>query len=160
MNLSLGVLDVSYGSAHGAGSNSAPTTAEVARILEDRFSVMATFYDSRQEKIGSWISESLADAVEAIVSGEHVEPFLAATQKIDSEFRDFLSADEMSKMLASLTESERDYFVSSTGGFTGAALRGVNHRKKHPFSKNNKARPAFVDSGLYRSSFRASVVDD
>lgn len=155
MKLNLGVLDVSY--AGSSGSNSAITTSEVAKILEDRYSVMETFYESRKDKIGEWLAESVGDAVDAVVFGDHVEPFLDATQRIESAFRDFLSADEMSKMLAGLTESERDYFLSSTGGFNGASLRGINHRKKHPFSKKNKARPAFVDTGLYRSSFRSWV---
>jgi hypothetical protein len=34
---------------------------------------------------------------------------------------------------------------------------GVNHRKKHPYSSENEARPAFIDTGLYMASFRAMI---
>jgi len=37
---------------------------------------------------------------------------------------------------------------------TKAALRGVNHRLKHPYRRRG-ARPSFVDTSLYMSSFKA-----
>jgi hypothetical protein len=37
---------------------------------------------------------------------------------------------------------------------SAAADAGVNHRKKRPYAKRD-ARPAFVDTGLFVSSFRA-----
>lgn len=158
MNLVFGVLDVAYGGARG--SNGATTTKDVATILEDRYHVMETFYASRQEKIGEWLAESVADAIDSVVNGEAASnstPTFAGEQNIEAAFRAFLSANEMASIVAGLTESERNYFLGSTGGFTGAASAGVNHRKKHPFSKKNKARPAFIDTGLYQSSFRAWI---
>lgn len=161
VKLVLGTLDVAYGGAHGRGDG-ATTTGDVAELLESRYHVMATFYDSRQDKIGEWLAGSVANAIETLVAAPkeakpNLMPTADAEQKIEAEFRGFLDADEMTKMVAGLSESERSYFIGSTGGFSGAALAGVNHRKKHPFSKKNKARPAFVDTGLYRQSFRAVI---
>lgn len=155
MKLVLGVLDVAYSDASAGG---ATTTGEVATILEDRYHVMTTFYDSRQEKIADWLAGSVADAIENLVAtGRNVAPTFEAEQQIETEFREFLSRNEMASMLATLTPSELAYFTDSTGGFTGAASRGVNHRMKHPYAKANKARPAFIDTGLYQASFRAWI---
>lgn len=157
MKLVLGVLDVAYSDASKGG---ATTTAEVARILEDRYHVMETFYFSRQDKIDDWLAGSISRAIETMAeTGEAVMPTFEAEQRIEAEFRAFLSANEMATMLGSLTASERDYFMGSTGGFMGAATAGVNHRKKHPYAKRNKARPAFIDTGLYQASFRAWIED-
>jgi hypothetical protein len=38
---------------------------------------------------------------------------------------------------------------------TKAALKGINHRLRHPYRKSNPRRPSFVDTGLYVASFRA-----
>lgn len=155
MKLVLGTLDVAYANP---GSKGAITTGEVAQLLEKRYHVMETFYESRKEKIAEWLAGSVANAIETIVStGANVMPTLEAEQNIEAEFRAFLSANEMAMMVAGLTESERNYFLGSTGGFTGAAMRGVSHRKKKPNSKKNKARPAFIDTGLYQASFRAQI---
>lgn len=158
MKLVLGVLDVAYGDAHGGGTSGAKTTGEVAELLESHYHVMETFYEARKEKIADWLAGSVANAIEAVVEhGANVMPTFEAEQNIEHAFRTFLDANEMAQMVAGLTESERDYFLGSTGGFTGAASAGVNHRKKSPHSKKNKARPAFIDTGLYQASFRAWV---
>jgi hypothetical protein len=47
--------------------------------------------------------------------------------------------------------------MGPSANFSGAATAGVNHRKKKPYAKANPARPAFVDTGLYQSAFRAWV---
>lgn len=156
MELVLGVLDVAYADARNG--HGATTTAEVANILENRYHVMETFYYAHQDEIAEWLAGSVADAIETITkTGRNVMPTLEATQKIEAEFRAFLDREEMAKMVAGLDEAERSYFLGSTGGFTGAASAGVNHRKKHPYAKKNKPRPAFVDTGLYSQSMRAWV---
>lgn len=154
MKLVLGVLDVGYSDAHGRDGGK--TTGDVAEILESRYHVMEAFYESRKEKIDDWLAGSVANAIETLIeTGRNVMPTFEAEQKIEAEFRAFLSSNEMAKMLADLTQSERDYFLGSTGGFMGAADAGVSHRKKNPYSRKNKARPAFIDTGLYQSSMRA-----
>ena len=152
MILNLGVLDVAYGDAHGG--TGATTTAEVATILEDRYAVMGTFYELYKTEIGEMLAGSVADAVDVLVStGRHVIPTLEAEQRIEAEFRAFLDRDEMSKLAAGLSEGEAARFRT----FSAAAQAGVSHRKKHPYAKKNKTRAAFVDTGLYRQSFKAWV---
>jgi hypothetical protein len=43
------------------------------------------------------------------------------------------------------------------GGISAAADAGKSKRFKSGYTKGRKARPAFVDTGLYVSSFRAWV---
>lgn len=155
VKLVLGVLDVAYSDA---SDNGATTTGDVAQLLEQRYAVMATFYESRKDKINDWLAGSVANAIETLVeTGSNVMPTFEAEQKIEAEFRAFLSANEMSHMVAALSPAELQYFMDSTGGFMGAANRGVSHRFKQPYSSKNKARPAFIDTGLYQASFRAWI---
>lgn len=154
MHLNLGVLDVAYSDA---SDNGATTTGDVAQILEDRYHVMATFYESRKDKIHEWLAGSVANAIETLVeTGSNVMPTFEAEQKIEAEFRAFLSANEMAHMVASLTPAELQYFMDSTGGFMGAANAGYSRRFKNPGTPR-KARPAFIDTGLYVASMRAWI---
>ena len=155
--LNLGVIEVAYSDASGGG---AKTTGDVAQILEDKYHVMMTFYETRKDKIDDWLAGSVADAVDILVStGRNVMPTLEAEQKIETEFRAFLDANEMGT-LSFLSEAEREYFLANSPAYTGAANAGVSHRKKNPYAKKNKPRPVFVDTGLYQDSFRAWVSED
>lgn len=148
MKLVLGVLDVAYSDASGTG---ATTTGDVAEILEARYHVMETFFELRREKIAAILADSMASHIQNLVSGgfaKRADPSASLTyegdQKIETEFRAFLSANEMGQLMAKFG-----------GVLSAAALAGVNHRKKNPNAKTNKARPAFIDSGLYQTSMRA-----
>lgn len=155
MKLMFGVLDQEYSDARGGG---AKTTGEVARILEDRYHVMATFYETRQDKIAGWLAKDATNALRLMLAGKDMgkprDAFYGATQKIESEFRAFLTRNEMGR-LSFLSGAEAEYFQARGPKFTGAAT--VAHRKLHPYAKKNQMRPVFVDTGLYRSSFRAWV---
>jgi hypothetical protein len=147
MILHLGVLDVAYSDANGDGSTS---TGDVAEILEANYHVMETFYELRREKIAGYLADSMANAIQALVnSGRRPDTrstfTFEADQKIETEFRTFLDANEMGRLYAAFTGRS----------LSAAADRGVNHRKKNPYAQSNKARPAFIDTGLYRASFRA-----
>lgn len=124
--------------------NDGLTTADVARFLEDQYGVMGAFYRSHEADVVKALEESLGGAVESLMMGRRVEPWGRATQAIQREFRDFISSKE----------AER---VGIPGTPTKAALRGVNHRLKHPYAKRNPRRPSFRDTGLYMTSFRAWV---
>ncbi|MHB1310543.1 MAG: hypothetical protein ACYC3L_00905 [Gemmatimonadaceae bacterium] len=141
MKLVLGVLDVAYSDA---GSSGATTTGDVAKILEDRYHVMETFYESRRQQVGEWLADSVADAIDGLVKGRNVKPTFDAEQKIEASFRAYLSANEWSGI------------VPLTQQITAAQM-GVSHRKKHPYASKNKERPAFIDTGLYQASFRAWI---
>lgn len=151
--INLGVVDVAYAGARGSAG--ATTTGEVAKILEDKYHVMETFFEARKDAIAAAAAESVERAIEELMQfGQVIDPTYRAEQKIDAEFRAFLTNDEMTKLVGGLSPSE-SALLGRGGTFTGAAMQGISHRKKHPYAKKNKARPAFVDTGLYRASFRS-----
>lgn len=154
--LVLGVENVAYTDKDAKG---ATTTGEVALILEKKYHVMETFFEIKKAKIGKILADGMAAQLATLMAGGPASKSVApgAMQKIETSFRQFLDAGEMSQAVASLSMSERDYFMTSVGTFDGAASRGVSHRKKKPNSRKNKARPAFIDTGLYQSSFRAKI---
>lgn len=158
-SLTFGVLEIAYSDAHSAFNKKAgaTTTGEVAEILEKRYRVMQTFFDLRKGRIAEFLADGMATAIQNLVSGRPTigsavtlgtgNAMYDAAQRIEHEFRSFLDANEMQKLAIALTGAP----------ISQAAARGVNHRKKRPYVKKNKARPAFIDTGLYRSSFRALV---
>ena len=149
MRLVLGVLDIRYSDANAAGGST--TTGDVAEALEERYQVMRTFAIRRSEKIGSMLADSMANAILDLANGKPVDtaaPTFEGEQQIEAEFRSFIYGNEMAISYAAQTGGE---------ALTKAAAAGVNSRKKRPYSKKNKPRPAFVDTGLYVSSFRAWV---
>lgn len=138
----LGVFDVAYSDPEVKG---AKTTGDVAEILEEKYHIMRTFLEVRENKIGKDVADAFRKAIEAIGQGKpHAEKLDLDYSKIEAEFRDFLDAGEMEKIMP----------VSQP---VMAARKGTNHRKKHPYAKKNKARPAFIDTGLYQASFRTWV---
>ncbi|MGH7716803.1 MAG: hypothetical protein ACREML_12495, partial [Vulcanimicrobiaceae bacterium] len=108
---------------------------------------MGTFYDVRKDKIAGFVADSMANALQDMLSGRKPSssPTYGAEQHIEGEFRSFLDANEMTTLAIGLG---RDYLA--------AAARGVSHRKKHPYAKRGP-RPAFIDTGTYRMAFRAIV---
>jgi hypothetical protein len=147
MILSLGVVDVAYSDA---SSSVAKTTGDVAELLEDRYHIMATFFELRREKIAGFLANDMAASIQRLVNGgpaidKRSSLTYGADQKIEAMFRSFLDANEMSRLQKAFTGV----------GLSAAAEAGVSHRKKHPYAQANKARPAFIDTGLYRISFRA-----
>ena len=157
VKLNLGVMDIGYSDAQGG----AKTTGDVAQILEDKYHVMETFFYWRQAKIEQYIADAVGDQIAELFTGSMGgNSLVEAGENIQQEFRDFLDLGEMQSILQSMTASEQQYYLNSTGGFSGAGSRGVNHRKKHPYSAKNKARPAFIDTGLYQRSARAWFTKD
>ena len=152
--LVFGVWDQAYSDA-GSG---AKTTGDVAEILENRYHVMATYFDLHRDEIAEWLADSIARTMRAIAMGAStdIDPFLHATQKIQNGFKQFLLRREMAGMFAELTPAEMAYFVDKTGGFMGRASQGYSSRRKRPGQKRDP-RPEFVDTGLYMASFRAEV---
>lgn len=149
MILVLGVVDVAYSDANGGDATK--TTGDVAEGLEERYQPMATFFESRKEKIAGILADSMANSLEVLFqTGNPIPPdsvtlTYEGDQKIEAEFRAFIYSNEMAIAHKLLTGDD----------LSAAASAVVNHRKKHPYAKANKARPAFVDTGLYVQSFRA-----
>lgn len=137
--LHLGVVDVSY------GGRKPKTTGDVAEILEGKYSIMQRFWNRHgQDYIDDLVMGSV-QAMEAAMTGRSARSDVRTTlSKMQHGFRDFISS----------REAER---VGIRGVPTAAALRGVSHRRAHPYAKHNPRRPSFRDTGLYMASFRAWI---
>lgn len=142
LTLHLGVIDQPYRTAGKKGG--ATTTGNVASILEAKYDLMQTFAHVHWSTIETALTVSIQNALEAVIMGRRVDPWDRGAQHIQADFRKFISS----------FEAER---VGIPGTPTKAALRGVNHRLKHPYRKSNPRRPSFRDTGLYMASFRAWV---
>ena len=135
----LGVADVAY-----THDKSSTTTGEVAEHLEDKYHIMRVFFEENEDFIADKMAASITNAIQLIGKGRPASknPLAGSQNAIQARFRKFLDSGEMEKILPATQPIQ-------------AAQAGVNHRKKHPYAKENTARRAFIDSGLYRSSFRA-----
>lgn len=159
LTLHLGVLDVPYatppkkvararkgrqrlrGSADGQ-----TTTYAVARILEDKYGIMDKFFEAHRAEVEQAIASGYEAAVESVMLGadpETLDPTGEAMSRVQELFHQFLEGEEMAGL--------------AQGVPTAAALRGVSHRRAHPYSKDNPRRPSFIDTGVFESSFRAWV---
>lgn len=122
------------------------TTADVARILEDHYHIMGSYYRTHQRDVVlPALVRSLKGALQSqLAAGRRVDPWGSAMGEIQASFKKFISSRE--------AES-----VGIPGTPTKAAIRGVNHRLAHPYRKSNPRRPSFRDTGLYEASFKSWV---
>jgi len=166
--LNLGVLDVNYSDASGGGVTS---TYDVAMILEENYGIMQTFFDLYQDRIAQWIADDLANSIQMLANGVGIDTgggsgsashqlagkrrsvsgsqsstlTYGADQKIEEAFRAFIFGGEMTKITGS--------------SISAAAQAGKTKRTKSGYTKGKKARPDFVDTGLFVSAFRAWTED-
>jgi hypothetical protein len=141
VKLHLGVEEIPYTAQDKASGGKG--TGDIAEILEAKYAIMGTFADRFGDFIAGELEQSVAKALNSILIGAppNIDPFAGATANIEDRFKDFISKQELDGV---------------AGVPTKAALRGVNHRLKHPY-KRRAARASFVDTGLYLSSFKAWV---
>lgn len=132
-----GVVEVAY-----KEDGKITTTGDVAEILEDKYAVMQTFIDLHEQDIGDELASRMMGLLDNAKNGRPMPVGDLKFPKVDKEFRHFLAAGE---------------YEFHTGINVKAANKGVSHRKKSPKKKGNAARPAFIDTGLYQSSFRTWV---
>jgi len=137
LTLNLGVIVQPYRSE--SKSAGAVTTGDVANWLEKRYAVMEVFTRVHSRVIENALFTSTQGALEALFMGRRVDPFARGTQAITTRFKQYINS----------YEAER---VGIPGTPTGAALRGVSHRRAHPYAKSNPRRPSFRDTGTYVGS--------
>ncbi len=135
VDLILGVIDQPYNEPSGQ------TTGGVAEILEDKYHVVQVFYNQHEAEIGKAMEDSVGQALDGLLQGAPINrtPFAAATDTIKHLFNVFIDSDEMAKL-------------GIPGVPTKAALAGVQTAKKR---RKGSPRVSFVDTGLYRDSFKA-----
>lgn len=149
MKLLFGVIDVPY---FENDSKHPDTTGEVAEKLEREYGVMEFFVKNNHEQITDAIEKSIVGGLQNVVVGLPPLDFNYLNQacsEIEKDFKHFLGAKEMD---------------GKVGGVpTQASIEGVSHRFKYKSRKraskkrvrDNPGRPSFVDTGLYRQSFKA-----
>ena len=140
LTLHLGVIDQRY-RARGK-KVSTVTTGDVANWLEEKYGLFTAFYKAHSSDIADAMEVSLQGALEALMMGQKVDPFLSGMGKIEAQFKKFILT----------REAER---VGIPGTPTMAAMRGVNHRLRHPYASSNPRRASFDDTGLMLASFKA-----
>lgn len=126
---------------YGAGKN----TADVAQELEEKYKVVEIYWEAIEEMVIEKLEDVYSDSIEEVLSMQKPPKKLLGdeyTGLLETGFRNYLDKEEH-------------------GIKTAAAARGVSHLLPHPYSKNNpKPRPSFIDTGLYRSTFRAWIEED
>jgi broad specificity polyphosphatase/5'/3'-nucleotidase SurE len=143
LTLHLGVVVSPYRS--NSRKSRSLTTADVARILEAKYGLMAAYFRVHEKDVAGAIEQSVQGAIETLMlGGSPTDPWAAGMQTIQQGFRDFINSKEAEK-------------VGIPGTPTKAALMGVNHRFKHPYARRNPRRPSFRDTGLFVASFRSWV---
>lgn len=131
------------------------TTGDVAEILERKYHVMEVFAELHlDDVIAPALADSMAGALETLLQGgpPSPNPFGTGEGKIDEAFRSFLENGEIEQIGI-------PGIPTAASGRTEKRQGGVNHRLKHPFAKDNPARPSFIDTGTYQNSFKAWVTD-
>lgn len=156
VKLALGVEDEPYVQPDDSDPK---TTFEVASILEGKYNVMGTFYVTREENIADFLAAGMSEAISQLANtGRAVDPYFAAMNKIKEQFTQFILNEEMSALVASMSEGESNAFNWKMT-FDSAAHAGRSNRKLKPNAPKNKPRPAFFDTGTYLRSFRAWIED-
>ncbi len=146
--LHLGVIDAAYSDPDAPG---AQTTYRVAKILEKKYDVMGVFVEQHEGEIAEAVTKIYQNDLNRIIEGgrSRLGRGESPVPKIESAFSDYLARDE---------------WQTVTGRRIAAAQAGISHRFKKPKARtgpeSGDARPAFIDTDLYRSSFRAWLDKD
>lgn len=148
MILHLGVIDIPY-------ATEGTSTGDVAEILEKQYSVMGNFAALHADEIQELVEISFAEAIENVLAGQPArlaKPMNQATDDIKNLFTEYLNDEEIAA-------------TGQEGVPTQAAKDGVRsslkNKKEIKKIKDYKSRvrgvrrPSFIDTGLYRNSFKA-----
>lgn len=141
ITLNLGVADTAHGKV---------STGDLAELLEAKYGVMEAFYDMNEAAINGFVVDAFQGAVDSLLMGAPtgIDPFAAASAKIETRFKEALSMKEFDGRLPGVP--------------TQASLEGTSQRFKKAKERKGKkrrrkraGRPSFIDTGIYQSSFKA-----
>src|SRR6185312_4589233 len=134
--LHLGVVEIPYShegeSKTGKAAIGAETTGDVATFLENRYHVMAHFFELHQGDIAKALENSLGGALESLLMGAPAtsNAFASAENEIEALFRKMLTTKELDSL-------------GYPGIPTKASLEGISSRFKR---RRGPPRPSFVDT--------------
>ena len=124
------------------------TAESVAAILEEKYQIVETFSDIHREDIEKPVLDLFAQVAADIASGRR--PYRSAplssllrpaTREIERSFQRFLMEEQMNGRVPGVP--------------TQAALSGV--RSGRGSKTKSGPRPSFIDTGIYRASFRVTA---
>lgn len=148
MLLHLGVFDIPY-----KKYNEGVSTGDVATMLEAKYGIMKAFYRIHEKQFQEAFTKGLQGAIENALAGQPIRrggPFLEACGKIEERFKDFITLNE-------INAAGIPGVPTKSSGQTSFRKGGISHRRKHPYAQKNPARPSFLDTGQFVSSFHAWV---
>jgi hypothetical protein len=131
------------------GSSKAMTAVKVAGILEAKYNVVEMFNEIYEEEISNILHEGFKEVAERIITerGGQTRSSMKnlmkpATRQIENMFRQFLDHEEMNGMIEGVP--------------TDAAKGGKLHGRGK-VTRRGIQRASFVNTGIYKASFRAWV---
>jgi hypothetical protein len=123
------------------------TAQKVAEILENKYDIVETFSAIYDEEISNIMKDGVSQVANNLLSGGKgtttasmknlMKPY---TNEVQNLFRQFLDHEEMNGLIE---------------GVPTAAAMGGKLRGRGKVSRGGKQRPSFVNTGIYRASFRA-----
>lgn len=121
--------------------NGVPTPV-VAMALEEKYKVMGVFVKKNRDFIQDAAVREMTGQMNRLLKGTDVKDldFTQTCNKIQTLFKKYIKDNEWEQL---------------TGNIIEAAVRGVKTRKNGKRVVTHVPRPAFLDTGLYRKSFRA-----
>jgi hypothetical protein len=128
------------------GFSKTMTAEKVAKILNSKYNILELFYGMYEKEINDIISSNFGQVASNMlsagrelnkVSKKNLQPGM---QEIVGMFRSFIDNEEMN---------------GRPGIPAQASLMGIRHRRGHRI--RHGSRPSFVDTGIYKASFRAWV---
>jgi len=135
MRLCLGVVDIPYADKEGE------TTYEVAKLLEEKYAVMGTFFDIHGKDIAEDLESGIAGAIEDAFAGVASRNiFAGAMSKTEARFKEYIDKEEHGIRL-------KKHDAPKAGG-----------RKKRQYRKVKNTN-AFIWTGMYRMSFRSWITE-
>jgi hypothetical protein len=136
VKIALGVVEIPY-------TEGGKSTGDIAEILEGKFDVMGIFAEKHSENIADMVAQGFADSIDNIFAGapENFDIYAGAMAKIENQFIEYIDSEE--------------HAIPTKAKAIGAA----GARKKRQYRKTGN-KITFVDSGMYRNSFRAWVKEE
>ena len=137
MKLHLGEDEVGY------DYNPNKTTGEVAEVLEKKYHIMETFFDTYSQPVADDLANEMAARLERLMAGDQrlASPLAGIGVRIEARFREFLWSYQAEA-------------VGIPGTPTQWALEGRTNRRGAP---RTGRRQSFVDTKAYKDNFRAWV---
>jgi hypothetical protein len=125
------------------------TTGELQKILEARYGIVEFFWDKHSEEVVGGIIEAYFDELAKPESGKgsRTDYMGKAIRRGEQAFRDMLDNRELDGQV--------------DGVPTAAAVSGHSiAKRRRKRGTIRKERSSFVETGLYRDSFRIEVEED